>query len=149
MDGVVVNPVFAYSALALVVVAGVAWVALKAKRKGLDEDAPHDTVDKVLWALTIPALVVAFALGTIGMLQAKQSGPVRREGDDDLAPDEPAKPPKESESDRVVRIIEDRADEVEDHVLNHATDDEVAARGAGLFDPGTPSGDGDPPTDVS
>lgn len=41
----------------------------------------------------------------------------------------------ETTDQRVRRVLEAEARRVKEHVLEEATDDEVAARGAGLFDP--------------
>lgn len=130
------DPLVIQAVVAALVVAGTAWTILYFKRRS-DPSAPYDTIDKVLWGLTVPVVAVVAVAGMIGLASANSSERPRREGDDDLSPDEePTDPPTESRGDQVARIIEERAEEVEDHVLNTATDDEVAARGAALFDPG-------------
>ncbi len=138
MTGIEVSPALIYAGVIAIIVAATSWGILTFKRRG-DPDAPYDTVDKVLWGLTIPVLAVVVIGGFVMASQARKTGRLHKEGDDDLTPDEPETDPGESRGDQVARIIEDRAEEVEKHVLEEATEDEVAARGAGLFDPGKPT----------
>lgn len=128
-----IHPAVLYGFVAVVIVAVLAWGILTIKRRGVADDVPYDTVDKVLWALTIPLLAVVAVGAVIGISSVKKSKKA-----DVTPPDEPDEP-EESRSDQVIRIVDHRAEEVEDHVLHDATDDEVAARGAGLFDPDTPT----------
>ncbi len=136
MEGIVINPIVLYVLVIVLIVAAISSTILFFKRRGR-KDEPYDMVDKVLVALGLPLVLIGVVVAATALAQGNR-GTSRREGDDDLAPDTPTEPPAESRGEQVVRIIEDRAEEVEDHVLNDATDDEVAARGAGLFDPGAP-----------
>lgn len=143
MDLSNVDPTVMVVLFAAAVVSGICTAALKFKRRGLDADAPYDTVDKVLWVLGIPLLAVVGVLGIVAVTQAGGKSTERREGDDDLAPDEePTDPNAESRGEQVARVIEENAEKVEKHVLEEATDDEVGARGAALFGLG-PKPDGE------
>ena len=137
MTGIEISPALLYAGLIGIVVAAGAHGILTFKRRD-DPDAPYDTVDKVLWGLTIPVVAVVLIGGFI-IARGRKVGRPNKEGDDRLAPDEPVTDPGESRGDQVARIIEERAEEVEEHILEEATDDEVAAVGAGLFDPGKPT----------
>ncbi len=129
---------------AAAVVSGICTAVLPFKRRSLDADAPYDTVDKVLWALGIPLLAVTGVLGLIAVTQARDEATERREGDDDLTPDEELTDPNaESRAEQVARVIEENAEKVERHVLEDATDDEVGARGAAVFGLGPKPDDDD------
>ena len=115
--------------LVLVIVSGIAWGVLK-----LREGNEPTTIDRVLKLFALPLL--GLGLLALVLMRNNAAGPRRMAGDDDLEPDEPTDPgDRETEGEHVRRVIEEQADRVEKHVLEEATDDEVAARGAGLFDP--------------
>jgi hypothetical protein len=111
-------------------VCGSIFLVRRQQRKGL----PLDTIDYVLAGFSLP-LVLLGAVGSAYIAFANDKT-IRREGDEDLTSDVPPQPPEESRGALVARVLEDEAQRVEEHVLNEATDNEVAARGAGLFDPG-------------
>ena len=124
--------------LGLVICAG-AWGWLQLSEKGLVQSNP--TVDKVLKFAAIPLGILVTVLGFVALgkgLVGKKK--VVHGGDNDLAPDVPeVDPNRETEASHVRRVIEETATRAEEHVLEEATDDEVAARGAALFDPGLPT----------
>lgn len=126
-----VDPIWVYALVISIVVAVVAQAILWVKRRG-DPEGPYDPIDWTLWALTAPVLLIAAAVVFVESRRPEAG----REDDDDLSPDEPVDRDEESRTDQVIRIVEAQAEEVEDHVLNEATDDEVAGRGASIFDPG-------------
>jgi len=141
MDLSQVDPVFMWGLFIVAVVSVICMTVLHIKRSGVDVDTPYDTVDKVLWTMGAPPLALLGIFGLMVAAQTMKQAPKQREGDDDLVPDEePTDPNAESRTEQIVRIIEDNAEKVEEHVLEEATDDEVGARGAALFGVG-PSSD--------
>ena len=143
MDLSNVDPTLMAVLLVLAMISAACTTALKLKRQNVDVDAPYDTVDKVLWVLGIPLLAVVAIAGIVAVTRTGDKPSERREGDDDLVPDEePTDPNAESRGEQVARVIEENAEKVEKHVLEEATDDEVGARGAALFGLG-PKPDGD------
>ena len=122
--------------IVLLVVSGTAWGILQ-----LRKDSEPTTVDRVLKLFALPLL----GLGLLALILLRgKPGATTLPGDDNLTPDEPTDPDdRETEAERVRRVIETEADRVETHVRDTATDDEVAARGAGLFDPGVSPSDDD------
>lgn len=114
----------------LLIVSGVAWGVLQLRQS----DEPT-TFDRVLKLFALPLLGLGLLLLIVS--RANAATPGRMEGDDDLEPDESTDPEedRETQAEQVRRVLEDEADRVEEHIIEKATDDEVAARGAALFDP--------------
>lgn len=133
-----VDPTIAITLLVMSCVSGAAWLALRIKR-GSDASSPYDTVEKVLLALSVPLFVLGLVAAAMSMTRTKT--PSRREGDEDLTPDNVPTEESESPGELVTRVVIENAEAAETHTLHEATEDEVAARGAALFDPGAPTED--------
>jgi hypothetical protein len=130
------DPVLTTIIVTLAVVGVVGCIAAQIWLKRREAAGIEPTaLDQLLKLAAIPLLILISILGVIA-LRGGGKGPDRREGDDDLAPDEEPTDTRETEAERVARVIKDEAERVEEHITETATDDEVAARGAALFDPG-------------
>jgi hypothetical protein len=100
-------------------------------RRSVARDPRWSTLDWVLFGLSIPLagvvlISVVLFKGKPDALEASRS----RDMVDSITEIEPP-------SERVVRVVEDIADKEGTHLREVATDDEVASKGAALFDPGT------------
>jgi hypothetical protein len=127
-----------------IVICGSAWGWLQLAKQGLVKSNP--TLDKILGLVAFPLGILVTVLGAVALSKKALGGAKKpMEGDDDLAPDEDEDTdhgePRETEAEHVRRVIEEAAEEVETHVREEAPDDEVAARGAAIFDPGAPPSD--------
>lgn len=133
MDSSILHPEMVLGLILLIVVSGTCGLVLHYKRRDLPAGTPWALEDKVLLAFGVLPLVVVGICGAVltflGRTRASKSS---RPGDSDLASGAPAEI-GESRGDQVIRIVEERGAEVERHLLEDATDDEVGARGAVLF----------------
>lgn len=115
------------------VICGSAWGWLQLAHKGFVKR--NERLEQVLALVAMPlgALLSIFGLSRIfknknaSVLEEQIS--VENEGTENDRP-------RETEAEHVRRVLETAAEEAETHIEKTATDDEVAARGAALFDPG-------------
>lgn len=115
--------------LILIIASGIAWGVFQIR----NSDEPVSFV-QLLKAFALP--LFGLGLVAVALFRAKSEAPVRLPGDDDLEPEQPKEEDRETQGEQVRRVIEEQADRVEEHILEKATDAEVRARGAALFDPG-------------
>lgn len=101
------------------------FVRLRSRPEG--EMLPLNRVDWILAALSFPVAAVGLFLATRRQSKEEVVDPVV---------DVPEQIDTESESERVHRVVEEIASKEGDRIREVASDDEVASRGADLFDPG-------------
>ena len=111
------------------ILAGIVWGILQIRASGKPV-----SISSALKTFALPLMGIGLVL--LSIIRSKPEDPVRLPGDDDLEPDESSDEEIETQGEQVRRVIEEEAERVEEHILEEATDDEVASRGAGLFDPG-------------
>jgi hypothetical protein len=129
-------PAAIYVLVGIILISATSQAILTVKRWNVEANTPYDTIDKVLLFISMIVLLIGALFG-IFTASTKRPSRSSHPGDNDLAPEDTGDDKDhESRSDQVVRVIEDQADRAEKHIEEEATDDEVASRGAGLFDPG-------------
>lgn len=116
-------------ALLFLVISALSGFTLWWKRKGADPTQGWDAIDIVLIVMGFPAVLGLVVLGWAFLTKKK-------------APDPPPglqSPPPPRQVEDLVEAGEEERKKVVEHIKEVATDDEVAARGASLFDPGNDS----------
>jgi len=107
------------------------YVLLYVRQK--NRTGPFSTLDMALFIASFPITLVAIALGVASFSNKFGKKKPARPGDEDVDVNLPAVD-VESTGDKLVRVVEANAEKVVKHLEENATDDEVAARGAALFD---------------